>query len=79
MPDDQFPIGNGLSLAFLQHEEHGSSDHGKDDGHGTECPSPITLVETFGNLGSGKGGDDVWGRGVGVCETSVLEVRSVGS
>ena len=35
-------------------------------------------MEPLGDLGSSEGGDDIGGRGIGVCETSVLEVRCIG-
>ena len=66
-------------FALLQHEKHGRSNNRQYDRDGSECPSPITLMESLGNLGSGIGSNDVWRRGKCVCETSVLEVRSIGS
>jgi hypothetical protein len=76
-PDNQLALRDSIPLALLQHVKHGCSHNRQDNSDSSESPSPVIFMEPLGNLGSGKGSNDIRGRRVGVCKTSILEVRSI--
>ena len=71
---------NSLADVVLQEEVQRSSNEGEDNGENTKTPLQANLVQNIvGGLGTTKGSDNVGGGSEGVCETSALESRRIGS
>jgi hypothetical protein len=70
---------DGLVQIALEHVVQWRRNDGEDDGPTANTPAPADLIKEFlGNLGASEGGNDIWRRGEGECETSVLQSRGIG-
>ena len=68
-----------LAEGRFENEVQRRRDDGEDDSPASETPSPADLVvELIGDLGTGKGSDNVRRGSEGECQASVLQLGRIG-